>query len=189
MERLKTDYIDLYQLHGGTLDDNIPEIVETFELLKTQGKIREYGISSIRPNVIREWISNSNLASVMMQYSLLDRRPEETVLELLHQNQISAITRGSLAQGMLINKPAKPTLGYTTEQVNEVIYAVVNTKNSISSALQYVLQHPTVSSAVTGIRTIAQLAEILESVQVEIPRTQLQELATILPPNVYELHR
>lgn len=189
LKRLKTDYIDLYQLHGGTLDDNIPEIIETFELLKKQGKIREYGISSIRPNVIREWVNNSNLASVMMQYSLLDRRPEETVLELLHQNQVSVLTRGSLAQGMLINKPIKPTLGYSVDQINKLKFALYNTRNNISSALQFVLQHPSIASAVTGIRTLPHLAEILESIQVEIPKNQLDKLAQILPPNVYEQHR
>src|SRR3954471_12962537 len=52
LERLQTDRIDLYQLHGGTLDDNIDETIEAFELLVQQGKIRYYGISSIRPNVI-----------------------------------------------------------------------------------------------------------------------------------------
>ena len=49
LKRLKTDYIDLYQLHGGTIDDPIDETIEAFEILKKQGKIRYYGISSIRP--------------------------------------------------------------------------------------------------------------------------------------------
>src|SRR5690554_2392328 len=105
LRRLQTDYVDLYQLHGGTLDDPMDEIIEAFERLKEQGKIRYYGISSIRPNVIREYVKRSNISGVMMQYSLLDRRPEEECLDLLHDTGISVITRGSLAKGMLINKP------------------------------------------------------------------------------------
>ena len=51
LKRLRTDYIDLYQLHGGTINDPIDETIEAFEMLVSQGKIRYYGISSIRPNV------------------------------------------------------------------------------------------------------------------------------------------
>ena len=85
LQRLNIDYIDLYQLHGGTIQDPIDETIEAFELLVQQGKIRYYGISSIRPNVIREYVKRSNIVSVMMQYSLLDRRSEETCLPLLQQ--------------------------------------------------------------------------------------------------------
>src|SRR4051812_26030747 len=107
LKRLGTDYIDLYQLHGGTIDDPIDETIEAFEELKAEGFIRYYGISSIRPNVIQEYTQKSNLVSVMMQYSLLDRRPEEEVLPLLHQHDISVITRGSLARGLLSNEMMK----------------------------------------------------------------------------------
>ena len=98
LTRLRTDSIDLYQLHGGTIEDPIDEIIDTFEILKEQGKIRFYGISSIRPNVIREYIKRSSITSVMMQYSLIDRRPEESCLDLLKENNIGVLVRGSLAQ-------------------------------------------------------------------------------------------
>ncbi|MBA4146169.1 MAG: oxidoreductase, partial [Cytophaga sp.] len=111
LQRLQTDYIDLYQLHGGTIEDPIDEVIEAFEWLKQQGKIRIYGISSIRTNVIREYVKRSNIDSVMMQYSLLDRRPEESCLGLLAENKTSVLVRGSLAQGLLIDKPAAPYLG------------------------------------------------------------------------------
>ena len=77
LKRLGTDYIDLYQLHGGTMEDDVTETIEAFEALKKEGVIRQYGISSIRPNVIDRFLTNSTAISVMMQYSLLDRRPEE----------------------------------------------------------------------------------------------------------------
>ena len=77
LHRLGTDYIDLYQLHGGTIEDNIDETIDAFESLKKEGLIRQYGISSIRPTVIKRFLEKSTAVSVMMQYSLLDRRPEE----------------------------------------------------------------------------------------------------------------
>ena len=97
LKRLQTDYIDLYQLHGGTIEDPISEVIEAFEQLRAEGKIRNHGISSIRPNVIREYVANSNIASVMMQYSLLDRRPEEQMLDLLESNGVGLMARGGLA--------------------------------------------------------------------------------------------
>tara|TARA_R110002124_G_scaffold286453_1_gene467404 strand:+ start:18981 stop:19829 length:849 start_codon:yes stop_codon:yes gene_type:complete len=189
LARLQTNYIDLYQLHGGTLDDPFDETIEAFEILKEQGKILNYGISSIRPNVIKEWIKRSNMSSVMMQYSLLDRRPEEECLDLLHEAGISVIMRGTLAKGMLIDKPAKAYLGYSEEQVRLMQYAVSRTENPLSASIQYVQQHPAVNSPVIGIRTIEQLNEVIASCDVIIPDNELEELGQILEPNVYEKHR
>lgn len=188
LKRLKTDYIDLYQLHGGTIEDPIDETIEAFELLKQQGKIREYGISSIRPNVIREWIKKSNIASVMMQYSLLDRRPEESSLDLLHRNRISVITRGSLAKGLLIDKPIKQYLGYSEKDVHLLQQATTDTDNPIGASLQFVLKHPSVASAVTGIRTTSQLESILHSFSIEVSGKKINHLKNILTPKRYTNH-
>lgn len=189
LRRLQTEYIDLYQLHGGTIADPIDESIEAFELLKEQGKIREYGISSIRPNVIRKWTNRSNMVSVMMQYSLLDRRPEEEMLDFLHQNNISVVTRGSLAKGMLINKPAKEYLEYTQSEVELLLKEVYDSGNPISYSIGYVLQHPAVSSSVIGIRTEHQLNEILKSQKESTISEKLEHLGKILTPNFYTAHR
>ena len=106
LRRLQTDYIDLYQLHGGTIEDPIDETIEAFEELKKEGIIRHYGISSIRPNVVREYAKRSNIVSVLMEYSLLNRRPEEW-FPLLNEHQISVIARGPLAKGILTDNNAR----------------------------------------------------------------------------------
>lgn len=189
LRRLQTNYIDLYQLHGGTLEDPIDDLIEAFETLKNQGKIRAYGISSIRPNVIREWVDRSNMDCVMMQYSLLDRRPEEESLDLLAKHNISVITRGTLAKGMLINKTAKEYLGYSSSEVLKMQKAIRETGEPISAAIQFVLSHPAVASAVIGIRTKEQLSEILEAYQHPIPKDEVASLKKILKPNTYKDHR
>jgi aryl-alcohol dehydrogenase-like predicted oxidoreductase len=194
LQRLQTDYIDLYQLHGGTIDDPIDETIEAFELLKQQGKIRWYGISSIRPNVIREYVKRSNIVSIMMQYSLLDRRPEEESLDLLQQHNIGVLARGSVASGLLVNKPAKPYLNYSTEEVRTAADAVKTIsedgRQPAQTALQFVLQHPALSAAVVGIRTMEQLTEAL---QIPTAKKMVDEEYTFLknsiPPNQYEQHR
>ena len=194
LERLQTDYIDLYQLHGGTIDDDIDETIEAFELLKVQGKILAYGISSIRPNVIKEYVKRSNISSVMMQYSLLVRRPEESCLQLLQDNKISVLARGGVAQGLLTGKPAQPYLDYTAQQVKVAADAINHVagkrKTTVQVALQYVLQHPAVNSAVVGMRTTEQLQDAL-SVDKAVPLTskEVQYLQQSLPVNFYTQHR
>ena len=189
LKRLQTDYIDLYQLHGGTIEDPIDDTIEAFELLKKQGKIRAYGISSIRPNVIREWVNSSNIDSVMMQYSLLDRRPEEECLSLLQENQISVLARGALAKGILIDKDPGEYLGYTENEVLEMKEYLTELGNPLSYSLQFVLNHPSVTSAVTGIRTKAQLNQIIESIDTLCSKSEIEELHQLLRKNHYTNHR
>jgi aryl-alcohol dehydrogenase-like predicted oxidoreductase len=189
LRRLQTDYLDLYMLHGGTIEDPIDDIIEAFEQLKKQGKIRAYGISSIRPNVIREYVKRSKIDCVMMQYSLLDRRPEEEVLDLLTENDISVITRGTLAKGMLIDKPAKEYLGYSKDETKKMQSAVRDTGNSMGAAVQFVLRHPAVASGVLGIRTDEQLQGIIQNYSENIASETLNELSEKLEPNQYQKHR
>jgi aryl-alcohol dehydrogenase-like predicted oxidoreductase len=159
LKRLGTDYIDLYQLHGGTLDDPIAETIEAFEELKAEGFIRYYGITTIRPNVIREYVKKSSIVSVMMQYSMLDRRPEEEALPLLHEHGISVVTRGPLAKGiltdMLIHKASeKGYLDYNYEELDEILPVlkekVAASRSFTEVALQYNLANPAVASVVVG---------------------------------------
>jgi aryl-alcohol dehydrogenase-like predicted oxidoreductase len=194
LERLQTDYIDLYQLHGGTIEDPIDDVIEAFEILKSAGKIRYYGISSIRPNVIREYIKRSSIISVMMQYSLLDRRPEEEMLSLLKENQIGVLARGSIAKGLLISKPAEHYLNYSAEQVSSAAATVKSVSDSMSDPLEtcvhFVLENPAVSSAVIGIRTAAQLKEALAIRGADLlSKDQLEALRNMLHANKYVDHR
>jgi methylglyoxal reductase len=168
LRRLKTDYIDFYMLHGGTLEDPIDETIEAFEELKKEGIIRAYGISSIRPNVIKEYINKSSIDGVMTQYSLLDRRPEEEILDLLYNNNISVLARGPLAKGMLSNhgqqqleeKGTNGYLDYSLEELRNIQEDLTTISPHMSElALKYVLKHPAVASAVFGASSIKQVEE------------------------------
>jgi aryl-alcohol dehydrogenase-like predicted oxidoreductase len=194
LQRLQTDYIDLYQLHGGTIEDPIDETIEAFELLKQQGKIRYYGISSIRPNVIREYVKQSDIVSVMMQYSLLDRRPEESCLQLLKDNNIGVMARGSVAGGLLVGKKAKPYLNYNEEGVAKaaiIIQKLSSHKRSPAQiAIQFVLQNPSVTSAVVGIRTIEQLTDAVNAISNQkLSEEEMKILKEAVAVNHYAEHR
>ncbi|WP_435534525.1 aldo/keto reductase [Bacillus amyloliquefaciens] len=201
LRRLKTDYIDLYQLHGGTMEDHIDETIEAFEDLKQEGVIRYYGISSIRPNVIKEYVKKSNITSIMMQYSLLDRRPEEW-LPLLEENGISVVARGPVAKGLLTEKPLDQAAvsvkenGYLTYSFAEL----AETKKAISAAapdlsmtelsLQYLLSQQAVASVITGASSLEQLRENCSAA--EARRLSSQEIKALqyhTKRDVYEAHR
>jgi len=194
LKRLQTDYIDIYQLHGGTMEDPISEAIEAFEQLKAEGKIRGYGISSIRPNVIREYVANSNIANVMMQYSLLDRRPEEQMLDLLESNQVGVMTRGGLAKGLLAGKTPEAFLNSESEEIELLVNEMkklTDDKTKLSHvALQWILSHSAVTSAVVGIRTKEQLKEALAYPEsTSIGKGDLNDLGKVLPPAQYQAHR
>ncbi|MEH7333759.1 aldo/keto reductase [Neobacillus drentensis] len=199
LKRLGTDYIDLYQLHGGTIEDPIDETIEAFEELKAEGLIRYYGISSIRPNVIREYVRKSGMVSVMMQYSMLDRRPEEEALPLLHEKGISAVTRGPLAKGLLSDKllekaSEKGYLDYSYEELRETLGLLkekVGAGRSFTEvALQYNLANPAVASVVAGASSAEQIRGNAKAVRSQ-PLTN-QEVALIkdlTKNNIFPEHR
>ncbi|MDM1296434.1 aldo/keto reductase [Sphingobacterium sp. N143] len=196
LSRLKTDYIDLYQLHGGTIDDPIDEIIEAFELLKQQGKIRAYGLSSIRPNVIKTFLSKAAISTVMMQYSLLDRRLEEDVDALLMKHEVSILIRGALAKGVLLNKPIEPYLQYSSGEVAHVLRNLDNFvkrmgKSRAEGALSYVLSNPATATAVVGISTKLQLDELIATKEqiIQLDSTAKKELLDGVRSFYYTEHR
>ncbi len=199
LRRLGTDYIDLYMLHGGTIDDPIDETIEAFEVLKQEGLIRAYGISSIRPNVIREFTNKSNIDAVMTQYSLLDRRPEESTLDLLHEHGISVLARGPLANGMLSNQALQQIerkgkngyLDYTYEELIAIYQKLKTYPDTLNElALKYVQRHPAITSAVFGASSIDQVKENTKlGTDDVLDSKHYKELQSITKPITYQQHR
>ncbi|RYG41973.1 MAG: aldo/keto reductase [Chitinophagaceae bacterium] len=192
LERLGTDHLDLYLLHGGTLEDPIDESIEAFERLIEQGKILSYGISSIRPNVIREWVSRSGISAVMTQYSFLDRRPEEETLQLLNENGIGVLARGTIAGGLLAGKKPAAYLDMSEIEVARRIEVFQNETGELPSsqaAVRFAAETPGITTAVVGIRTQEQLKDAIASSQISFGRIARDRVASSALPNTYTAHR
>lgn len=194
LTRLQTDYIDFFMLHGGTIEDDIDESIEAFEILLQQGKIRYYGLSSIRPNIIRVHVDYGKLVGVMTQYSLLDRRPEETTLDLLNKNHVGVLVRGSISSGLLAGKPPKAYLDHSEEEVASAARAVQEVsgekRDAAQTAARYVLAHPAVTSAVIGIRTQQQLEDAATVLSTPpLTTEEMQYLQENIPVSTYREHR
>ncbi|ENQ3104419.1 Predicted oxidoreductase [Bacillus sp. 491mf] len=200
LRRLKTDYIDLYQLHGGTIEDHFDEIIETFEELKQEGLIRHYGISSIRPNVIRQYAERSNIVSVLMEYSMLNRRPEEW-FPFLQEHNISVIARGSLAKGLLTHNneqklakvKEKDYLSYSFDEVTQAvshIKEITDERSLTETALQYCLHNPTIAALIPGASSIDQLRENIKAGTTNaLTDKQYKHIQSLLKLDTYESHR
>ncbi|WP_411748143.1 aldo/keto reductase [Psychrobacillus psychrotolerans] len=195
LKRLQTDYIDVYQLHGGTMEDNVDEVIDTMESLQKEGLIREYGISSIRPNVIERFLSKSNAVSVMMQYSLLDRRPEEW-FSLLENNSATLFSRGTLAKGLLtkegLSRASKTEdyLSYSHQELLEALKELNDLEAPLSSIAQhYVLQNDVTGSMILGASSEKQLLESLQSYHLEVPESILQKASELTKKDIYKEHR
>lgn len=195
LRRLKTDYIDLYQLHGGTIDDPWDDIIETFEKLKKEGLIREYGISSIRSNVFRPFFKRSNAVSNMMQYSILDRRPEEW-FSFFEEQGVSIVTRGTVAQGLLTEEwrtrveNIDSYLNYSKEELVSVLEQIEAEFGSVHpAAIAYNLSQPVVASLVVGASTKEQLLKNLEAYKQAQSIRDLSFIKTITKQDIYTNHR
>lgn len=193
LKRLGTDYLDLYQLHGGTMEDPKDEIIRFFEEEKQRGTIRAYGISSIRPTVIDYWVRHAQMDSLMVQYSGLDRRPEEQIFPLVADKNITVLARGTVAKGMLAGKPAKDYLGVSVAEISSIVATAFPHNDSISSAtrsIQYALNHKAVTVAVVGVSQELQLLEAIEAGNSPVLPDELsQRFNRLFPIGKYENHR
>lgn len=167
LKRLGTDYIDVYQLHGGKLDDDWDGIIDTFENLKKDGVIRQYGISSIRPNVLKRFLPASSAQSVMMQYSALDRRPEEWLDFIAHEGA-SVVTRGTVAKGLITTswqERLQRVNGYQTYSKEDLTKTLTDLAQHYGDllplGLAFNLKESAIASTVIGASSQEQLAQTL----------------------------
>lgn len=105
LKRLKTDYIDIYQLHYRDGVTPILDIIETLDDLKRKGLIRYYGLSNIYSNDISEILPYADsFVSFQDEYSLANRTHEADIKKIEHDLSITPLTWGSLGQGILTGK-------------------------------------------------------------------------------------
>lgn len=104
LERLGTDYIDVYMTHWQSVEPYYTPIAETMEVLndlKAQGKIRAIGAANITAGQIREYLRCGQLDLVQGKYSILDRQAEEELIPLCREYGITFQAYSPLEQGLL----------------------------------------------------------------------------------------
>ena len=104
LERLQTDYVDVYMTHWQAVEPYFTPISETAAVLaelKAQGKIRAIGAANVPVDHIREYLRWGSLDLVQAKYSILDRAVEEELLPVCRENGITLQAYSPLEQGLL----------------------------------------------------------------------------------------
>ena len=106
---LRTDYIDLYQIHwpsGSFGFDAVPiaETMEALNALKAQGKIRSIGVSNFSRAQVQEALQYGRVDSLQPPYSLFWRHIEKDIMPFCAENKITILAYSPMAQGFLTGK-------------------------------------------------------------------------------------
>lgn len=175
LHRLRTDRIDLYQCHIGDLEE--PDIfLEAFARLTRAGKIRAFGISTNRLDVLERFNRGGDCASCQLDYSLLNRSPEKDLLPYCLNHRIATLIRGPLAQGILTGKYDESSVftdsvrsGWNDGPGRRKYLDALNRMRAYAglaqdrgwtvTALMGVLRHPAVTTVIPGAKDPDQVLE------------------------------
>jgi aryl-alcohol dehydrogenase-like predicted oxidoreductase len=193
LRRLKTDYIDLYQIHWHDVTTPVSETMETVLRLKEQGKIREAGVCNYSVALMQEAEQTINLASDQVPYSMLVRDIEKETIPWCIENRKSIIAYSPLQRGLLTGK-IKPghvfnpgdhrqELGHFTDEnirltnaMLERLLPLAESKN-ISLAqliLRWTINQPGITIALAGARNATQAIQNAGAADVKLSPEEME---------------
>ncbi|PYE15511.1 aryl-alcohol dehydrogenase-like predicted oxidoreductase [Williamsia limnetica] len=205
LRRLRTDRIDLFQLHAFDARTPIDEVLGTLDLLQRQGKIRYTGVSNfsgwqlMKSLAIAERQRFSRYVAHQVYYSLIGRDYEWELMPLAAEEGVGALVWSPLGWGRLTGKirrgqpiPEGSRL-HTTAAAgppvdDDVLFSVVDVLAAIAEetgrtipqvALNWLLRRPTVSSVIIGARDEHQLRDNLGAVGWELAPEQIARLDVV----------
>ncbi|MEX0761057.1 MAG: aldo/keto reductase [Dehalococcoidia bacterium] len=208
LKRLKTDYIDLYQLHRPDPHIPIDETLRALDDLVRAGKVRYIGTSTFAAWQVVEsiWAAKEfGLNRVICEqppYNLVDRRIERELLPMAQTFGIATIPWSPLAGGLLTGKyrrgeEAPEGTRYADgnpnrqQRVTEGVFDVIEAVEPIAGekgvtlsqfALAWVMNQPGVTSPIIGPRTMDQLKDNLAALHIEVTDEDRARVDKAIPP-------
>ena len=210
LRRLRTDWIDLYQIHRWDHQTDHDETLGALTDLVRAGKVRYLGSSTYPPSeiVAAQWVAEKRgrerFVCEQPPYSLLARGIEAEVLPLCLQFGMGAITWSPLAGGWLTGRwrkgqdapsstraerlPHRYDLSLPANQrkldATEALAQLADEAGMslIHLAIAFVLNHPAVAAAIIGPRTMEQLESQLGAADVKLDQALLDRIDQIVPP-------
>jgi aryl-alcohol dehydrogenase-like predicted oxidoreductase len=207
LRRLKTDYIDLYQIHWADSTTPISETMETVARLIEQGKVRHAGVCNYSVAQMMEAEKTVNLVSNQVPYSMVKREIEKEVVPHCQQNNKSILAYSPLERGLLTGK-MKPGYKFAegdhraklyffsdenirrTNEFLEKIKPVAEQKSLTLSqlVLSWTLAQPGITIALVGARNAGQAVAnakagdiVLSADEIKTINDQLDNLQIVKP--------
>ena len=209
LQRLGTDWIDLYQIHRPAFDTDIDETLGALTDLVRAGKVRMIGSSTFPAQSIVEaqWVAErrgrERFVTEQPPYSLLTRGIEADVLPVTETYGMGVIPWSPLAGGWLSGRwsadsppesrraelvPSRYDMSIPGNRRKlEAVDALAKVADSagitlIELALAFVVEHPAVTAAIIGPRTLDHLESQLPAADVKLSQEVLDQIDEIVPP-------
>lgn len=203
LRRLRTDYIDLYQIHRPDPDTSVEETLSALTDLIRSGKVRAIGTSAMPASdmVEAQWVAErrglERFHTEQPTYSILSRGIETEVLPVAQRYGMGIVVWSPLAMGMLTGRVRK---GQQTDLRRTALFRHMSDERRLDAveqvipvaekaglpmthlAIAFAITHPGVTSALIGPRTMEQLDDLLASVDVTLTDEILDQLDEIVPP-------
>ncbi len=198
LKRLRTDYIDLYQVHNPTLEElRREEIQDAMERLQDAGKVRFWGVSVTTPEEGLEVVNRGWGHVLQVLYNVLNQAPAETLFPTAREKGYGIIARVPLASGLLTGKfrfdstfaaedvrqnfltPRR--LQEALERVDEVKSIIGGAARSLAEgALRFVLANSDVGSCIPGVRNARQVEINVAAADGILPSDVIEKLRSRL---------
>lgn len=177
LKRLKTDYLDLYQLHHLDGKTSLETVFNTLNELKEQNVIKSIGVSNFKLEELQQASNLCDISSVQNQYNMLQTNDEKDILPFCQNNDIGYISYSTLAQGLLSEKVKKGykfakmdirkfnDLFHDKETFDRIETLRSPDKPLIESAFEYVMKQESLKSVLVSTTKIKNLEENIKLIK------------------------
>lgn len=207
LRRLKTDYVDIYQIHRWDYNTPIEETMETLHDIVKAGKARYIGASSMfswqfaKALYIAELHGWTRFVSMQPHYNLIYREEEREMIPLCQDQKIAVIPWSPLARGLLTGKRTKErneTLRAKTDEFGKSLYKsdsdfdIVNRLTEIASkkelpnsqvALAWLLSKPAITAPIVGASKPGHLEDAVAALSVKLTQDEITQLEELYRPH------